>query len=40
MCIADKENASDSFALHNHLDERDKYNDISMTLLYHIEKYE
>ena len=30
MYIADEENASDSFALHNYLDER---NDISMKLL-------
>ena len=40
MYIADEENANDSFALHNYLDERDKYNDISMKLLQHIEKYE
>ena len=25
MYIADEENASDSFAFHNYLDERDKY---------------
>ena len=36
MYIDDEENASDSFALHSYLDERD----ISMTLLQHIEKYE
>ena len=41
MYIDDEENASDSFALHNYLDERiDNNNDISMTVLQHIEKYE
>ena len=40
MYIADEENASDSSALHINLDECDRYNDISMTLLYHIEIYE